>query len=531
MPFVRNPRDRNKQIETQQSENNALSKDLGTVGSVGGALLQDKAPSGTTSTAPTLSSPSPERKTAPLRATNLAEYGRANIGKTEALGQSLASRQAQGVRDFNQRLAESGGRIQSSLDQSTNLGDSRAKAEDFLAKSKEGTLTHRDYTDLQDAFKGYQGPKTLADIDPSISREQESLANQNALGNLSKRVGDQSGYTTGVGTLDAALVGRQSQALQDTGRAAAGAGAELSRVDDRLTSLTDDRATNLAKLIEDTRAGITGDFDRTQGIIDTKYETTKDQVKHDQNVLQELSTADANLKVLSDAYNEKGRLLNNINIERATKGWSPDYQQKLLAGLVDPTAESWQSHKTHLDGQGWGEDEAWNQATEVMKLKQATWDMRLAKEAYLAEQNKFTQTLQDNQADFFNRHGIDPAELVKQMNYGPGTFDIGGYNTGGWDTGTMFRNRGYTGSASQYNPKGYTSTMTYNPLANRTSLADLLNKNIQLQDLSTLTPGSVTTPEQRSQIAALQYLAGLTGDRLQTKDLRTETKPSKEEGE
>ena len=431
----------------------------------------------------------------------------------------------------------SGGKVQSSLEDIPNVADTETKARDFLAKSKTGELTSRDYTDLRDAFQEYTGPKSVAEIDPNLAAEQTALQESGAdtqkagLGYLSKQVGDQSGYTTGAGTLDAALVGRQSRALQDTARAAAGAGGDLTRADELIKAQTGRRATDLERLIEDTRAGITGDFDRTEQAIDTKYQTATDQVKHDQNVLQELSTADANLKVLSDAYNEQGRLLNNINIERATKGWSPDYQQKLLAGLVDPTAESWQDHKSHLDGQGWGEDEAWNQATEVMKLKQATWDMRLAKEAYQKEHQNFVNNLQANQADFFNRHGVDINDIVQQMNYGPGTFDIGGYNTGGWDTGTMFRNRGYTGSASKYNPKGYTSTMTYNPLANRTSLADLLNKNITLQDLDTLTPGSVTTPEQRSQIAALQYLAGLTGDRLQTKDLREKTKPSKEEGE
>ena len=321
MPFVRNPRDRNKQIETQQSENNALSKDLGTVGSVGGALLQDKAPSGTTSTAPTLSSPSPERKTAPLRATNLAEYGRANIGKTQALGQSLASRQASDVRDFNQRLAESGSRVQSSLDRVPDLTESKTRAEDYLAKAKEGTLQSRDYTNLRDAFKEYQGPETLSDVDPNLVEDQQRLAErgvdtqQGALGVLSQRVGDQSGYTRGVSNLDAALVGRQSQALQDTGRAAVGAGATISRADDDIRSRAANRAADLERLKADIGEQTKMAFGSQQEAQTGGFEAIDKKIKETQ------VDPTAAQKYIADAqadYNNKTQALQGLENEMNT---------------------------------------------------------------------------------------------------------------------------------------------------------------------------------------------------------------------
>ena len=318
MPFVRNPRDRNKQIETQQGENNALSKDLGTVGSVGGALLQDQAPSGTTSTAPTLSSPSPERKTTPLRATNLAEYGRANIGKTQALTQNLASQQAQDVRDFNQRLAQTGGKVQSSLEDIPNVADTETKARDFLAKSKTGQLTSRDYTDLRDAFQEYTGPKSVAEIDPNLAAEKTALQESGAdtqkagLGYLSKQVGDQSGYTIGAGTLDAALVGRQSRALQDTARAAAGAGGDITRADERIKAQTGRRATDLARLIEETTDKTNIDFTRQQDKQQANFNLAEKKLKETK---VDTKIATDYIKTANDNYNTKQQALQSLETE------------------------------------------------------------------------------------------------------------------------------------------------------------------------------------------------------------------------
>ena len=175
MPFVRNPRDRNKQIENQQQENNALRKDLGTVGSVGGALLQDAPTRGTTS-APTLSTPSPERKTVNPRATNLGDLAAANIGKTQALSQDIASEQAAGVRDYNRRLTEAQADLQSSLEASPDPERSRATIDEFRTKAKEGTLGSRDYTNLKDAFGTYQGPETLSEIDRGLAETEANIA-------------------------------------------------------------------------------------------------------------------------------------------------------------------------------------------------------------------------------------------------------------------------------------------------------------------------------------------------------------------
>ena len=290
MPFVRNPRDRNKQIENQQQENNALRKDLGTVGSVGGALLQDTRTGGTSS-APTLTSPSPERKTTTPRATNLADLAAANIDKTQALSQDIASQQAGQVRDYNRRLGEAQADLQTGLDASPDPTRSKELVDTFRTKAKEGTLSGRDYTDLRGAFDPYQGPESLSTIDRGIAETEANIASQGrdlqtgASGALQQRLASEGTYSTGARNLDTALLGQQSNALQQTGRAGAGVGGQSQATDESIRNLANQRRTNLAELpgqvFEDTKtdfgqqqAGQTQRFqDLNKKLEDTKLET------------------------------------------------------------------------------------------------------------------------------------------------------------------------------------------------------------------------------------------------------------------
>ena len=284
MPFVRNPRDRNKQIETQQSENNALQKDLGTVGSVGGALLQDSKPRSTTSTAPTLTSPSPERKTVTPRATNLSDLAAANIDKTQALSQDIASEQAAGVRDFNRRLSTAQSDLRSSLEASPDPDRSRAIVDEYREKAKEGTLGARDYTNLTDAFGTYQGPEKLSDIDPGIAETEANLTSQGrdlqtgARGTLQDRLASEGTYSTGARNLDTALVGQQSQGIQQTGRASAGVGGLSGTTDQTIRDLSTQRATDLSALPGQAYKDTQADFATQQALQQQGYDTINKKI-------------------------------------------------------------------------------------------------------------------------------------------------------------------------------------------------------------------------------------------------------------
>ena len=287
MPFVRNPRDRNKQIETQQSENNALQKDLGTVGSVGGSLLQDTQPRSTTSTAPTLTSPSPERKTVTPRATNLSDFAAANIDKTQALSQDIASEKAAGVRDFNRRLSTAQSDLRSSLEASPDPDRSKAIIDEYRAKAKEGTLGARDYTNLTDAFGKYQGPKTLSEIDPGLAETEANITGQGtdlqtgASGTLQDRLASEGTYSTGARSLDTALLGQQSNALQQVGRAASGVGGQFKTTDDTLGGLAKQRTADLSALTGKTGQAykdIQADFATQQALQQQGYDTISKKI-------------------------------------------------------------------------------------------------------------------------------------------------------------------------------------------------------------------------------------------------------------
>ena len=284
MPFVRNPRDRNKQIENQQNQNNALSKDLGTVGSVGGSLLQDTRTGGTTS-APTLSTPSPERKTAPSRATNLGDLAAANLGKTQQLSQNLASQKASEVRDYNRRLGQAQTELRSSLERAPDAQSREAVADEFLQKVKEGKASARDYTNLRNIFGEDAGPGTLSEIDAGVVREGGRLAQEGkdiqagGSGTLEDRFASQGTYTTGGRSLDTALLGQQSDRLQQTGRAAANIGDQSAAIDDNIRATAEQRQTDLAALPGVIRDKTGSAFDREQGFIKAREEDLLDKMK------------------------------------------------------------------------------------------------------------------------------------------------------------------------------------------------------------------------------------------------------------
>ena len=308
MPFVRNPRDRNKQIENQQNENNALRKDLGTVGSIGGSLLQDTRTGGTSS-APTLTSPTPERKTANPRATNLGDLAAANIDKTQALSQDIASQQAGQVRDYNRRLGEAQADLQTGLDASPDPTRSKALVDEFREKAKAGDLTTRDYTDLRGAFDNYQGPETLSGIDRGISETEANIASQGrdtqtgARGALQQRLASEGTYSTGARNLDTALVGQQSNALQQTGRAAAGVGGQSQATDETIRSLANQRRTNLAELPGQVYEDVRTDFEQNEQLYDNMARKIQNTQLNTTEAQQLVNTANADLTRKRDAYN------------------------------------------------------------------------------------------------------------------------------------------------------------------------------------------------------------------------------------
>ena len=174
-----------------------------------------------------------------------------------------------------------------------------------------------------------------------------------------------------------------------------------------------------------------------------------------------------------------------------------------MNGQWDPATVSWQDFKTHYDKNGWGEDEAWRQAGNAVKLMNATWTLRKANEKMTNIRDNFTSGLSERDVQALASRGIDPRSLMQQMNIRAGTTAADSYNYGWWDEGQA------KGSASHANPTGQTSTLTYQgPQGGQTLEQVIQQYGIQQPNI---TRESTMTTEQQNRLRALQQLASRSG--------------------
>ena len=547
MPFVRSqpgkkPGDQQREQVEQQS---GLQRESGLVGSTGGSLHEGRA----RPQAPTPAAPTQQAQKPVSRAVNLSDYAAANVDKTRALAQKTAAGVATGARRAQSRLGQAQQEFGGLVNQGPSVQEGLQQTRDIQAKAGEGPISQSDVGRYRRLTEGYKGPQSLGEVDTNLAAKLGETAQAGQLatttegqrGLLQQQVGDQAGYTAGAGALDASLIAGQAGGIQQAGRAATAVGQRGLEAQTASGQQAQARAANLEELATRARQGLSaqvGDigYDAQQTAEQNKVEQATD-ARQFQDFLQSGDSLNKSLQSL----NTLGEELNTINVERATKGVSPNMQQQIMSGQIEQGKYSWQDWKSHFDDNGWNDADGEAMATEILKLIENRSKFAQAEYTLQEQQRGFTSNLTPDQLAVLERRGVDINQVFNQMRVQPGETTTGSYNYGGtqglgsdlspWGGGLggaiqlqhrlVDRALGggpvYTGSASISNPTGQTMTASYDPAKGYKSLEDVMSQYGVMSQLPT-TQAEAMTDQQRQQLRALQQLATVSGGKFETKE-------------
>ena len=546
MPFVRSqpgkkPGDQQREQVEQQS---GLQRESGLVGSTGGTLHEGRA----RPVAPTPAAPTPAEKPV-SRAVNLSDYAAANVDKTRALAQRTASNVSQGARRAQSRLGQAQGEFRGLATQGPSLREGLSEAQQIQTQAAENQLGQADVRRYQDLTQGYQGPQTLGEVDTNLSAILGATSQEGQLattaegqrGLLQQQVGDQAGYTAGAGALDASLIASQAGGIQQAGRAATAVGQRGLEAQAASGQQAQARATDLQEVAERARQGLQTEVGGIGHDAAQTAEQNKVAQAADAEQFQSFIQSGGGIDKSVNALNTLGEALNNINVERASKGVSPEFQQQMMNGEIEPGKYSWQDMKSHFDRNDWNDEDGEAMASEVLKLIENRWKFKQAERALESQQQGMIANLTPDQQAVLERRGIDMNQVLQQMRAQPGQTTQGAYNADGsrqglfsdlspWGGGVgaafqiqhrifnnLLGNDKYQGSASAANPTGQTLTAGYNKAQGYQSLEDVLNQYGVMNQLPT-TQADAMTQQQKQQLRALQQLATVSGGKFETKE-------------
>ena len=483
------------------------------------------------------------------RAVNLSDYAAANVDKTRALAQKTAAGVATGARRAQSRLGQAQQEFGGLVNQGPSVQEGLQQTRDIQAKAGEGPISQSDVGRYRRLTEGYKGPQSLGEVDTNLAAKLGETAQAGQLatttegqrGLLQQQVGDQAGYTAGTGALDASLIAGQAGGIQQAGRAATAVGQRGLEAQAASGQQAQARAANLEELATRARQGLSAQVGDIGAEASQQAEQNKAEQAADAQQFQSFLQAGGGIDKSVNALNTLGEELNNINVERASKGVSPEFQQQMMNGEIEPGTYSWQDMKSHYDRNDWGDEEGERQATEVLKLIENRWKFHQAQRTLESQQQGLQSNLTPDQQAVLERRGIDISQVIQQMRAQPGQTTQGAYNYGGtegiasnlspWGGGlggaiqlqhrVIDRALGggprYTGSASGVNPTGRTLTASYDKAQGYQTLADVLGQYGTLNQLGT-TQATAMTQQQRQQLRALQQLATVSGGKFETKE-------------
>ena len=166
---------------------------------------------------------------------------------------------------------------------------------------------------IRDRFGTYQGPETLSEIDPGLAETEANLTTQGrdlqtgARGTLQDKLASEGTYSTGARNLDTALVGQQSQGIQQTGRASAGVGGQATLTDQNIRDLSTERRTNLEALPGQAAQDVQADFATQQALQQEGYQNIVDKIQSTKVDTEKIN------KVVNDAKADYDRKLTALN--------------------------------------------------------------------------------------------------------------------------------------------------------------------------------------------------------------------------
>ena len=481
MPFVRQqpgqkPGDQQRE---QVEQTSGLQRESGLIGSTGGSLHEGmQRPS-----APTPTQEAPQQRS---RALNLSDYAAANVDKTRALAQQTAARVTGGARRSQERLGQAQQEFTTLASQGPTVQEGLQETRDIQQKQH---LTEADRSRYTQLTGGYKGPEALGDVDTGLASQLGATSQQ---GQLAQTAEGQRGLL-------------QQRLGTQGGQAAAGVGQRGFEAATQASQVAQTRAADLQQLSQQAAQNLQQEVAGVGQEVTQQTEQAQAQAAADQARIESMALRNPNVKKFKDAADKAGEVINTINVENATKGVSPEYQQQVLTGQLDPASTSWQTLKSHYDANGWNDAQGEEMASNMMKLINATWSLRKANEKLTNLTSTFTQDLSEGDRQALQQYGIDPANLMQQMNLRTGKTATDQYRAGGWD----WRSGDYYGSGSDANIQGLTSTAQYTGAQGGKSLQDVINEYGIEQP--TITKESTMTSEQQNRLRALQQLASRSG--------------------